>query len=238
MRTPALAATVGGLVLLMAACTTASDDPGSTLTTTPMSTTSTSTTAPATSTTPPTTSTTPISSTTEPTTTTIVDATTTTATMPSGGPFHPLVPIRLAPPDPLPGSDGASGSGCSPGSDTLPDGVWFVFAVERRSDAVVGDLACFWFGDIAYEVGEAAGEEVENEFYIGNDSERLRTTEVATGAVVWTLAGDTTDGHSAIEYADWLGAGSTYVDCPGDFCTIWLFVNDGLITDIVEQYIP
>ena len=199
----------------------------------PSTSTSTSSTTAPSSTIPPTTT----ASTTAPSTTEVATTTEPTTTG-SAGPFHPVVPIRLAPPDPLPGSDGASGSGCAPGSEALPDGVWFVFAEERRPDAIVGDLACFWFGDIAYEVGGAAGEEVANDFYIGNDSDRLRTIEVSTGAVAWTLAGDTTEGHSAIAYADWLGADSAYVDCPGDFCTVWLFVNDGRVTDIVEQYVP
>jgi len=210
------------MVVLVAGCTTAGTD---TTTTTVASTTSSSTTTSSTTTTSsPTT-----------TTTTAPSTTTTSATTVE---FHPVPPIPLAPPDPLPGSDGASGSGCAPGSDDLPDGVWFVFLIENLPGSVRGDLACFWFGDIAYEVGEAAGVEVENDFYISNESDRIRTTPVAPDAVVWTLAGDTTEGHSSVPYADWPIGESTYVPCPGDFCTVWLYINDGVVTDIVEQYIP
>jgi hypothetical protein len=152
--------------------------------------------------------------------------------------FHPIPPVPLAPPDPLPGSSGASGSGCAPGSDVLPDGVWFVFLVESLADSVRGDLACFWFGDIAYEVGEAAGEEVANDYFISNDSDRIRTVPVAGDAVVWTLAGDTSEGHSEVPFPAWPTDGPTYMECPGDFCTVWLYVNDGMVTDIVEQYLP
>ena len=155
-----------------------------------------------------------------------------------GASFHPSLPIAPTPPEPLPGSGGAAGSGCAPASDDLPDGMWFVSMVERRPDAVVGDLACFWFGDIAYEVGEAAGEEVANDYFISNDSDRTRTTPVTADTVVWTLAGDPTEGYSDVPFADWPGAPPTYVQCPGDLCTVWLFVNDGVVTDIVEQYLP
>lgn len=214
-------------------CSVAADDATTTApTTTVPDTTVTSSVAPTSDTTDTTPTTLPdpsTSSTSEPTTTT--EATGSDA-------FHPTLPVRLTPPDPLPGSGGASGSGCAPGSDDLPDGVWFVLMVEDLENSVRADLACFWFGEIAYEVGEAAGEEVANDFFISNESDRIRTVPVSPEAIVWTLAGDTTEGHTEIPYEDWPNEESTYVDCPGDFCTVWLYVNDGLVTDIVEQYIP
>jgi hypothetical protein len=228
-------ATVGVVLLIVTACTAANDESASTSTVTTAST----TTSPASSTTSgPSTTTAPSSTSTSTSTSTTTTQPGTTSTTDGAATFHPVVPIRLAPPDPLPGSDGASGSGCAPGGDVLPDGVWFVFATEVLPDSIRADLACFWFGDIAYEVGEAAGEEVENEFFIGNDSDRERIVPVAADATVWTLAGDTTEGHSAVDYGDWPNDDPGYVDCPGDFCTIWLFINDGRVTDIVEQYIP
>ena len=55
---------------------------------------------------------------------------------------------------------------------------------------------------------------------------------------VWTTAGDPTEGHSSISFDEWPQEGITYVECPGDFCGVWLYLNDGLITEIVEQYTP
>lgn len=219
------------VALSVAACADSTDDTTSTSidapTTSPLVTTSSSST---TSSEAPTTSS-------EATTTTAARDTTTTSAATTAG-FHPVPPIPLVPPEAIPGSAGASGSGCAPGSDDLPDGIWFVFMLEKLPNAVRGDLACFWFGDIAYEVGEAAGDEVADDFYISNESNRIRTVPIASGAAVWVIAGDTTEGHSAIPFGDWPSDESTYVQCPGDFCTVWLYVNDGVVTDIVEQYIP
>jgi hypothetical protein len=39
-------------------------------------------------------------------------------------------------------SDGAYGSGCSPGPGPLTDGIWFGYIAARRSDAIDFDLAC------------------------------------------------------------------------------------------------
>ena len=77
-----------------------------------------------------------------------------------------------------------------------------------------------------------------NDYYISNVSGRIRTVPIAPDAVVWTLAGDTSDGHSPIPYESWPSASPTYVACPGEFCIVWLYVNDGVATDIVEQFTP
>ncbi len=49
-------------------------------------------------------------------------------------------------PGTLPGSGGAGGSGCSPGTSTLPDGIWFVFIETATPDDITFDLACTWPG--------------------------------------------------------------------------------------------
>ena len=170
-------------------------------------------------------------------TTTTTEPPTTTTEPPSGG-FHPVEPITLQPPDPLPGSEGASGSGCYTGSGDLPDGVWFGFLQVVGTESVTVDLACFWFGDIAYEIGEAIGQEVTNDYFITNNSDPDRSVPVAGNATVWTIAGDPTEGHSAVPFASWPSSEPTYVQCPGDGCLVWLYVNGGLVTEVVEQYTP
>ena len=143
----------------------------------------------------------------------------------------------LAPPAPIEGSDGASGSGCNPGNP-MRDGVWFGYVDDILPRAVEIDLACFWFGEIAYEVGESFGEEVNNGFYVQNENSLIREVPVGEDPIVWTLAGDTTEGHSPVAFEDWPLDGFSYVPCPGDFCGVWIYLNDGLITEIVEQYTP
>lgn len=220
--------------LALAACASEGDDtPVSepTLTTAAIATTSISTTvAPSTTETAATSST----STTGAATTT---TTATTTTVPSIV-YTPELPVNLYPPGPLVGSDGASGSGCSPGGGPLPSGVWFGLANGIGPDSVELDLACFYFGDIAYTEGAVDGEEVNNDYYIRNVNPTMRSVPLMD-PTVWTL-GDLSGGGEpfAISYADWPMPGNNYVDCPSDWCTVWLYVNNGVITDIVEQYLP
>lgn len=172
---------------------------------------------------------------TPPATTTTVSPTTTMA-----GPFTPGQPPSLEPPPSLDGTegDGSSGSGCSPGEGPLPDGVWYGYVLEDLPMAVSFDLACIWFGDIAYEVGGAAGVEVNNDVYIENANPTAREVPLSPETVVWTIAGDPTQGHSEVPYADWPLPQPTYTPCPGENCSVWLYINGGLVTEIVEQYLP
>ena len=29
-----------------------------------------------------------------------------------------------------------------------------------------------------------------------------------------------------------------YIPCPGEFCSVWLYVNNGNVTEVLEQYLP
>ena len=91
--------------------------------------------------------------------------------------FDPLAP--------LPGSGGAAGSGCSPGAGPLPDGVWFGYVVAKSAADIDFDLACFYYGDIAYTEGAADGEEVNNDYYVRNVNPTLRTIPVAPTVTVY-----------------------------------------------------
>ncbi len=198
-------------------------------TTVATTTTTTSTVAPVT-TTPTTTA--PTTTTTAPPTTTIAPTTTTTP----GGPYFAGVP-DLYPPTPLPGSDGAGASGCAPGAGALPDGVWFGYVRAIGSTTVELDLACFYFGDIAYTEGAEDGEEVNNDYYVRNVNPTLRTVPVATVATVYEIEA-TSGGFLTVPFVDWPVDPSGYIACPSDWCGVWLFVNGGDATEILEQYIP
>ena len=60
------------------------------------------------------------------------------------GPDGPMNPL---------GSDDANGSGCSPGSAALPDGVWFGFVRNLGDRQIAFDLACLYTGERAYARG-------------------------------------------------------------------------------------
>jgi hypothetical protein len=184
------------------------------------------------------TTTTAATTTTASTTTTTQAPETTTTLAPAGGPFVVGEP-GASPVEALPGSDGASGSGCAPGSDALPDGIWFGFITARAADGIDFDLACFYAGDIAYEEGAKDGEEVNNDYYIRNDNPTLRT--IAVDATVPVYAIDVSTGgieFVTVEFADWPLASGAYNQCPGEFCLAWLYVNGGAVTEIQEQYVP
>lgn len=144
----------------------------------------------------------------------------------------------LFPPDPLTGSKGASGSGCEPGAGDLPGGVWFGYVRQANASGIAFDLACFFFGDAAYVEGGADGVEVDDDYYVRNVNPTLRSVAVPSAATVHHIDATGDLGFMAVQFADWPPPGFSYIPCPGDFCGVWLYVNGGTVTEIVEQYVP
>jgi hypothetical protein len=68
-------------------------------------------------------------------------------------------------PDRALGDSLAVGSGCSPGTDSLPGGVWFGWVTDSTTARIEFDLACLWPGRI-----KAAA---------GNDALQIRTISAA-----------------------------------------------------------
>ena len=150
------------------------------------------------------------------TTTTIPPADTTTTTAEALGdepPFH---------------DDGASGNGCTPGDGAgLPDGWWYGSVVGAPDAEVDFDLACYYVGAAAEEIASERGDEVNNDYYVVNDNETVRTLSV--------------DPDASATCVDLTGSLSM-VDCPpsdvdGEWA-VWLRVQDGAVDRIVEQYAP
>jgi hypothetical protein len=168
----------------------------------------------------------------------VAACTTTTTGSPSttAAPRFRVEGPSLFPPEPLPGSDGASGSGCP---NNLPaDGVWFAY-VEEVAPAAVGVVSgCLYFGDIAWEKAAEVGEEAPNDVWIVRGDQPI-TVPVAAGARAYTIV-TPPDSELTIEpvaFGEWpdpLG----YTPCPGEFCTVWLYINGGEVTEILEQYLP
>lgn len=135
----------------------------------------------------------------------------------------------------LPGSDGALGSGCTPGGE-LTDGVWFGLAVDWTETAVEFDLACWYSGERAEEIGRQRGEEVNNDYLIVNDNPTTRQVPFAEGARGWRLT-DSVE-LEQVDLSEFLSEPGAFAPCPGEFCGVWLFVNSGVVTEVVRQYQP
>ncbi|MFH2072019.1 MAG: hypothetical protein ABIJ75_04115, partial [Actinomycetota bacterium] len=142
-------------------------------------------------------------------------------------------------PDPLPGSDQAHGSGCvvPGGSTTLTDGIWFGYVTAFTPGTLTFDLACFWTGAIAEAKAIEDGEEAFD-FYIRNQNPLTRQVPLAGSARVWYVPA-VGDVSFPIEtpVTSWPHPDS-FLACPSDWCGVWLYVNDGKATALVEQYLP
>jgi hypothetical protein len=136
--------------------------------------------------------------------------------------------------------NGASGSGCLPESGPVPDGIWFGKLVEKpRSDSMIIDAACFFFGEVAATAAAEDGAgEVNNDYYIRDNSVSSRTMVVSDRAVVYFVpGGDPSAGFEIVPYVSWPGS-SAPIGCPGDFCLAWIYVNEGIVTEIAIQWVP
>jgi hypothetical protein len=158
-------------------------------------------------------STLPVATTSVPTTTTALAETTTTSTPRR----WTVASAGRNPDDPL-GSGPVAGSGCAPGSDQLPDGVWFGWLDEVGGAKVEFDLACLIPGQV--------------EPVVSNNNRKLRTIPVGPDAMVYAGRSD------PAPYAQWR-AGDTVDARPGGNAPglpatygYWLFVNDGAVTEL------
>jgi len=124
----------------------------------------------------------------------------------------------------LPGAGSFYGSGCSPGSDRLPDGIWFGY-IDQADRAVISfDLMCFGPGP------EGPGE-------ITNSNAKLRTVPVAGGATVHRIMADGVLVWVAVPYQTWLTIPPDPAVCPPEGCRlVWLYVNGGQVTEVVELF--
>jgi hypothetical protein len=186
-----------------------------------------------------TTATTAVTTTSAPTTT--VPASTSTAVTTTLAPTTTTaVPYLIDPADLFPDVFGAPGdphgSGCVVGADVLPAGVWFGFAKAVTGGNITFDLACFYTGDAAAAAAIADGEEVMD-FYIRNQNPKVYIVPISPSAEVWYVDMISGPDPAPLPLASWPTADS-YVPCPGDYCAVWLYVNGGVATGIVEQYLP
>ncbi|MEZ5175103.1 MAG: hypothetical protein R2823_02705 [Acidimicrobiia bacterium] len=180
-------------------------------------------------------------------TTTLVASTTTTSPAP---PTTSTTTVPPAPeftvdllgffPAPLAGSGGAHGSGCSAGAGPLPDGVWFGSVEGVDDGSVTFDRACFFTGEAAVNAAADDGIDDIGDFYIRNANPSIRVVATSpTGTAYWIDSSGDVTSPLPVPMGDWpVTSGTPYVPCPGEFCSAWLFVNGGVATELVEQYLP
>jgi len=126
-------------------------------------------------------------------------------------------------PESLPGSGGCFGSGCTPGSDALPDGIWYGSVQEATMSTVTFDLACLrWIPDPNDDAIEEGGWE------LSNSSSQLRVVPVHPDARV------TSDwiGYplSPFPFSDWIeGTESRFP------VNAWLYVNGGVVSEVGQM---
>ena len=133
--------------------------------------------------------------------------------------FVPPDPAWLDP-DPLPGSGGATGSGCSPGTEELPDGAWFGDILSKTDIDIRFDLAClYWEPDR------------DPDFSIENVNPTVREIEVSSETPI--LAQPEFGEFQEIAFRDWTEPCATRFGFP---CPVWIYINDGRVTFISEPY--
>ncbi len=156
-------------------------------------------------------------------TTTTAEATTTSTTPPSSTTTEgdPLAP---------------EGSGCTPGTDTLPDGEWYggVRGFDERGFSF--DLACLYIGDAAEAAAAEDGEESPppNDYYVRNENDQVRMLTVdADTPVTWYTSGDPNDEVTGT-YAEWI----EFLATQESYLGIWVTVESGAVTEITERWVP
>jgi hypothetical protein len=177
-----------------------------------------------------TTTTSPPTTTTEAVTTTVAQATTTMVDE------HSDVPPGYPPPVPTGGEP--LGSGCEPPGETLPDGAWYG-TLEFADEGSIGfDSVCYWIGDAADVEAAAGGGEANNGFWRRNPDARVATLPVNPDVPVFEIPADAPDTFAMVHFSEWPADASGYIPCPGDACGVWVYVANGEVTQIVEQYAP
>ena len=129
----------------------------------------------------------------------------------------------------------------------LDDGRHFGYirSIDTASQTMVFDLAYFLTGDEANEAAEEHGDEVPvpNDYYIVNDNPKLRTLAVAPDVEIWVIdwgnCCDPVKGEVQ-PFVDAFGTKQHAWDAmyQGAESQYWVTVDDGVVVEIEEQYLP
>ena len=109
-------------------------------------------------------------------------------------------------------------------------GFWSTFEIGDTIAYGEFDLASFLTGAEAEAAAAERGEEVNNDYFIVNDNPRLRTLIAQGDTVVLVLEGGTPDlrrsnvADFAVERSEESG--------------FWVTIEDGIVTEIEQQFVP
>ncbi len=139
----------------------------------------------------------------------------------------------------VPINEQAGGAGCTPAStETLPAGRWYGFIADANADELSFDLACWFTGTAAEAAASENGAESPppNDYYVRNDSDRLRTHVVDSATQVrWLPEPGNPESAEVVAYATWLEQGPERLDNAG----YWIMVeDDSHVIGIEEQFVP
>lgn len=177
----------------------------------------------------------------EGTDTTTSEATTTTADTPSTDTpatttTPPETTTTVSPtttnPDPL----APEGSGCTPGTEGLPDGEWYggVRAFDDRT--ISFDLACLFTGEAAVVAAAEDGEESPppNDYYVRNENDQVRVLVVdGDTPVTWYTSGDPNDEETGM-FSEWI----EFLATQESYLGIWVTIESGAVAEIAEWWVP
>jgi hypothetical protein len=161
--------------------------------------------------------------TTNPTTTTLPPTITTTMDIFFSIAVHGLCPA------PLSGSGGRFGSGCSPGSDTLPDGIWWGYITDLSPSSITFDLGCLRFAD---ETDDDPATE-DYAWVIENSNPKVRVVPVGSDTLVtcdWMYCPP-----NPFPYGEWIEDDRLPHGDQGRERGLWLYINDGVVTEIGDE---
>ena len=143
-----------------------------------------------------------------------------------GLPMFP--PVLGSPGDP-------NGSGCAPPGDVLPDGIWFGYAEAVSGGVITFDLACYFTGDAAWTASLAGDCDTEfGDYCVRNNNPKVFSVPIAATAEVFYIEAGTWD-LAPVPASSW-PVSPSYLTCPGEKCGVWLYVNGGSATGIVEMF--
>jgi hypothetical protein len=132
------------------------------------------------------------------------------------------------------------GSGCAPGPSSLPDGIWLGNVVSWSTSQIAFDMVCWWTGTGAAATAAARGDEVNNDYYLTNDSTTVRVVSVAPDAFALKAdvlnISDTSSWviHTVADVIADPGGSEPVAPHP----LVWLAVNGGVVTSFAVQYVP
>ncbi len=163
-----------------------------------------------------------------PTTTTEAEATTTTVEAATTTTTTTVAPPSTEEPADLPDADE---SGVSELEDGRHFGYWDTFDIGDTVAFGEFDLAYFLTGAEAEAAAAERGDTVENDYYIVNENPKLRTL-IAQGDTAVTVlvsqGGPDTTTTNVADFAVDRHEGSGF----------WVTIEDGIVTEIEEQFVP